>query len=68
MNASALFDALQRRFELKNDAALCRALGIAPPAISKSRSRNSVSAEMILRIHDTFDMPAKEIRKLGQRA
>lgn len=66
MDASKLLDALIKRQNLKNDAALCRALKIAPPTISKARARNSISAEMLVNMHETFDMPTKEIRRLGE--
>jgi plasmid maintenance system antidote protein VapI len=60
-----LLDAVKERYSVKNDAELSRKLDVPPPTISKIRSgRISVSADMILRIHETFNMPVKEIREL----
>ena len=36
-NCNNVFDTVIKRFELKNDAALARQLGVAPPVISKCR-------------------------------
>jgi plasmid maintenance system antidote protein VapI len=60
-----LLDAVKERYSVKNDAELSRKLDVPPPTISKIRSgKVNVSADMILRIHETFDMPVKEIREL----
>jgi len=60
-----LLDAVKERYAVKNDAELSRKLDVPPPTISKIRSgKVNVSADMILRIHETFDMPVKEIREL----
>lgn len=60
-----LLDEVKKRYEVKNDAELSRKLDVPPPTISKIRSgRISVSADMILRLHETFNMPVKEIREL----
>jgi len=60
-----LLDAVKERYTIKNDAELSRKLDVPPPTISKIRSgKVNVSADMILRIHETFDMPVKEIREL----
>lgn len=60
-----LLDEVKKRYEVKNDAELSRKLDVPPPTISKIRSgRVNVSADMILRIHETFNMPVKEIREL----
>lgn len=60
-----LLDEVKKRYEVKNDAELSRKLDVPPPTISKIRSgRISVSADMILRIHETFGMTVKEIREL----
>jgi plasmid maintenance system antidote protein VapI len=60
-----LLDAVKKRYAIKNDAELSRKLDVPPPTISKIRSgKVNVSADMILRIHETFDMPVKEIREL----
>jgi plasmid maintenance system antidote protein VapI len=60
-----LLDTIKERYSVKNDAELSRKLDVPPPTISKIRSgKVSVSADMILRIHETFEMPVKEIREL----
>lgn len=61
-----LISTLQSRYNLKNDAALSRALKVAPPVISKWRNgRLAIGDAQILRIHETFDMPVAEIRALA---
>lgn len=67
MNASTLFDALRERFELKNDTALSQKLDVAPSAISKARSRNVISSNLIVRICDVIDARPKDVRKLGEQ-
>lgn len=64
-NSGNLFDALIARPEIKNDAGLSRALGVAPPVISKIRhGALKVGSSLILAIHETFDVPVAEIRRL----
>jgi hypothetical protein len=58
-----LFDWLIEIHDLRNDAALAKALKIHPAVISKARHYlTPVSAELILRIHDVFEVPVSEIR------
>ncbi len=60
-----LLDSLLRRTGLKNDARLAKALGVSPPVISKIRSgKLGVSDGFILRVHETFDVPVREIRAI----
>jgi plasmid maintenance system antidote protein VapI len=60
-----LLDTIKERYSVKNDAELSRLLKTKAPTISKIRSgKVSVSADMILRIHETFEMSIKEIREL----
>jgi len=60
-----LVDHLLSSQQLKNDAALSRALDVVPAIISKVRSgRMNVSSTIILNIHETFDIPVKTIRSL----
>lgn len=50
---------------LKNDAALSRALGVAPPVLSKVRHRRlPVAADLIIQIHDATTLSIDEIRRL----
>ena len=60
-----LLASLIGRLNLKNDAALSRALEVSPPVISKIRSgKLRVSDGFILRVHETFDLPVREIRAI----
>jgi hypothetical protein len=60
-----LIDSLISAKNLKNDAALSRDLGVAPPVVSKLRSGVlKVGPTLLIKIHDTFDMPIKTIRAL----
>lgn len=60
-----LLDTLIQRLHLKNDAALCRALEVAPPVISKIRhKRLPVGASMLIRMHEVSDMSIRELRDL----
>lgn len=60
-----LLDYLKETYNLKNDAEISRRLEVAPPVISRIRSgKINVSAEIMIRIHETFDMPIKEIKAL----
>ena len=60
-----LLDALIMRKKLKNDAALCRVLQVSPPLISKIRSgKLSISADVMIRMHDVFEMQISELRQL----
>lgn len=61
-----LLDTLIERTELKNDAALARMLQCAPPVVSKLRNRTlPLGATMVIRMHELFGMPVKEIRELA---
>jgi hypothetical protein len=60
-----LVDALLDRLRLKNDAALCRLLEIAPPMISKVRhNRLPVGASLLLRMHEVSQISIRELRQL----
>jgi len=62
---SNLLDALIERFELKNDAALSRALYLSPPMISKLRNQAlPVSAAVLVRMHDVTGLSIRELRAL----
>jgi transcriptional regulator with XRE-family HTH domain len=64
-DANGLLDALLQRYGLKNDAALCRVLDVQPCLMSKIRhGKQRISADMMLRIHEVFDMPIAEMRTL----
>ncbi len=60
-----LLDRMLEHFRLKNDAALARALDIAPPRISKiRRGHMRVSPDLLLRMHEAAQIPVAELRSL----
>jgi hypothetical protein len=60
-----LLNEVLSKLRLKNDAALSRALGIAPPVLSKVRHRRlPVAAGLIIQIHDATMLSIDEIRGL----
>lgn len=60
-----LFDTLIQRLHLKNDAALSRALEVAPPVISKIRHRTlPVGASLLITMHEISGISIKELRAL----
>jgi hypothetical protein len=64
-NPDNLLDTLIQRLHLKNDAALSRALEVAPPVISKIRHRRlPVGASLLIRMYEISDMSIKELREL----
>ena len=64
-NPDNLLDSLIERLNLKNDAALSRALEVAPPVISKIRHRRlPVGASLLIRMHEVSDLSIKDLRVL----
>jgi hypothetical protein len=64
-NPNHLFDRLIDKLQLKNDAALSRALEVAPPVISKIRHRRlPVGASLLIRMHEMTGMSVLELRDL----
>lgn len=60
-----LLDALIEKMKLKNDAALSRALEVAPPVLSKIRHRRlPVGASMLIRMHELTDISIRELREM----
>jgi hypothetical protein len=60
-----LLDAMLDKLKLKNDAALSRALEVAPPVISKIRHRRlPVGASILIRLHEVSDLSVAELREL----
>ena len=60
-----LLDTLIQRMQLKNDAALCRALEVAPPLISKVRNRKlPLGSGLLIRMHEVSGMSINELRQL----
>lgn len=60
-----LLGSLIGRLKLKNDAALSRALEVAPPVISKIRHRRlPVGASLLIRMHEVTNLSIEELRVL----
>lgn len=60
-----LLDTLIEKLSLKNDAALSRALEVAPPALSKIRHRRlPVGASILIRMHEVSNLSIHELREL----
>jgi hypothetical protein len=60
-----VLDAIMEKLQLKNDAALSRALEVAPPVISKIRHRTlPIGATILLRMHEASDFSIRELRVL----
>ncbi|MFT5534455.1 MAG: hypothetical protein ACI8WM_002037 [Burkholderiaceae bacterium] len=60
-----LLDSLISKLNLKNDAALSRALEVAPPVISKIRHRRlPVGASLLIRMHEVSDLSIRDLRVL----
>ena len=60
-----LLGSLIKRLNLKNDAALSRALEVAPPVISKIRHRRlPVGASLLIRMHEVTNLSISELREL----
>lgn len=59
-----LLDYLLKTYKIKNDRALAHILSISTPTISKIRSGSTVSSDVILKIHEAFNIPVKKIRDL----
>ena len=60
-----LLEALIDRLNLKNDAALSRALAVSPPVISKIRHRRlPVTGSLLIRMHEVTDLSIQELRQL----
>ena len=61
-----VLDANIERLNLKNDAALSRALEVAPPVISKIRHRTlPIGATILLRMHEKSEMPIRDLKELS---
>jgi plasmid maintenance system antidote protein VapI len=64
--SNALIDYLLERFTLGTDSELARLMKLQPPTISKMRhGKMSLTPSFILKVHDTFDIPVKEIKQIA---
>src|SRR5438270_11816083 len=60
-----LLNTLIEKMRLKNDAALSRALEVAPPVISKIRHRRlPVGASLLIRMHEVCGLSIGDLREL----
>lgn len=60
-----LLDFLKKEYSLKSDRALCDALGVTPPVVSRIRSgRCNVSAEIMIIIHKKTGMSIEDIEQM----
>lgn len=61
-----LLDGISNFLKLRNDAQLARALGVAPPVISKIRSRtHAITHRLLIHMHDATGLALDDIRKMG---
>ena len=64
-NPDNLLNSLIQKLAIKNDAALSRALEVAPPVISKIRHRRlPVGASLLIRMHEVANLSIAELRAL----
>lgn len=64
-NPNNLLDNLIDHLRLRNDAALSRALEVAPPVISKIRHKKlPIGASLLIRMHELTDISIKDLRAL----
>lgn len=64
-NPGNLLDGLIEHLSLKNDAALARALEVAPPLISKVRHQTlPVGGAILIRMHEVSKLTISELRIL----
>jgi len=60
-----LLDFLKEKFNIKNDRQLAIMLGCQQPKLSKIRNgHSSVTPDFILKVHETFDIPVKDIKAM----
>ena len=60
-----VLDAIMEKLNLKNDAALSRALEVAPPVISKIRHHTlPIGATILLRMHVVSEFSIRELKSL----
>lgn len=61
-----LLNYLIKEHGIRNDAELAKRLSVKPPVISKLRhGSRPLSAKIILQIHEVFDMPVKQIKRIA---
>lgn len=64
---NALIDGLIEKMNLKNDAALCRVMGIAPPVVSKLRHRKlPIGSSFLITAHEISGMTIRDLKALAK--
>ena len=60
---ASFIDYVLQEHGIKNDAQLCKRLEVFPPVLSKARNNKlPFGASLILRFHEEFDIPVREIK------
>lgn len=62
--AHRLFDFLIKNFRIKTDNALAEALNVVPSTICKMRAGRPVTATLILKVHEKYEIPIRDIKAL----
>lgn len=63
MSAAELLDKVKEKLGCKNDAELCRVLGVNPPLVSKTRAGVlPMGAMMWLRLHEATGMRTLDLK------
>jgi hypothetical protein len=64
-NQANMLDAIIKKMNLKNDAALANESGIQAPTISRIRSERDIAGPTVLiHLHEYSDIPIKELKAL----
>lgn len=67
-DANPLLDTVIERLKLRNDAALSRALEVAPPVISKLRhGRLTVGPTLLIRMHEETGLSIRDLKGFLRR-
>lgn len=60
-----LFDYIQQNYGIKNDRELADKLNVSAPVISRIRNgKCTISADVIVKIHEIFEIPIRQIKEL----
>lgn len=65
--AHRLFDFLIKNYRIKSDHALSEALSVLPSTICKMRAGRPVTAAVILKVHEKYEIPIRDIKALLHR-
>ena len=64
-NPNRVLDAIMEKLQLKTDAALSRALEVAPPVISKIRHNTlPIGATILIRMHEISEFSIRELQEM----